>query len=198
MVQGVPFRSVPTPALPGANSHWISGGSRGGEETQTAPLLKYQEKHSLLIRVKGEKIWPNVTWDTQRDTQTQPLCGWGRVVFTTTPCFSSSSSRPAIHRPGTPKDPRNPNKKPDFYDTCDAGVLIGKLPCTSTLAQSVANIPDHRQGRPRVTYHMNCLHLCHAVVNNEAQIKPGTVFTWACREGLWPKAGDEPDIFTAR
>lgn len=33
--------SVPTPAaLPGANSHWISGGSRGGEQAQTAPLLK--------------------------------------------------------------------------------------------------------------------------------------------------------------
>lgn len=32
--------SVPTPALPGANSHWISGEPRGGEQTQTAPLLK--------------------------------------------------------------------------------------------------------------------------------------------------------------
>lgn len=52
---------------------------------------------------------------------------------------------------------RRPDKKPDFYDTCDAGVLIGKLPCLeSTLAQSVADTPGRRQGRPGVTYHMNC------------------------------------------
>lgn len=42
--------SVPTPALPGANSHWISGESRGGE--QTAPLLKWHEKWSQIIRVR--------------------------------------------------------------------------------------------------------------------------------------------------
>lgn len=111
-------------------------------------------------------------------TLTHNLCVAGDVWF----LLQHPASRPVhLFQPytgqGQPKDTRNPNKKPDFYDTCDAGVLIGKLPCTSTLAQSVANITGHRQGRPRFTYHMNCLHLCHAVVNNEAQIKPDTVFT---------------------
>lgn len=40
----VPF-PLPACALPGANSHWISGGSRGGEQTQTAPLLKNIDMH---------------------------------------------------------------------------------------------------------------------------------------------------------
>lgn len=52
---------------------------------------------------------------------------------------------PLVHMLVPPNQSRNPNKNPDFYDTCDAGVLIGKLPCTeSTLAQSVANIPGRR------------------------------------------------------
>lgn len=77
------------------------------------------------------------------------------------------------------------------------GVLIGKLPCTeSTLAQSVASIPGHRKGRPSVTYHMNCLHLCHAVVNNEAQRQTRIEFTWVSRELPRHKTSYKPIIFT--
>lgn len=83
--------------------------------------------------------------------------------------FSFFFSRRA--QAGTSKiQPASELEKPDFYDTCDAGVLIGKLPCTSTLAQSVAATPRRRKGRPGVMYHMNCLHMCHAVVNNAVQI----------------------------
>ena len=59
--------------------------------------------------------------------------------------------------PEPPQHTGEPEKKPVFYDTCDAGVLIGKFPCLeSTLAQSVADTPGGRRGRPSVTYHMNC------------------------------------------
>lgn len=45
------FRSVPTPALPGANSHWISGESRGGERTHT---LTQRERETA-------PFWKNAT-----------------------------------------------------------------------------------------------------------------------------------------
>lgn len=181
VVQGVPFRSVPTPVLPGANSHWISGESRGGEQTQTAPLSKCHTKKELF-RIKYIKIQANVAQDAQRDTQNQKPQMAGNAWFHYNTLFSCILFFLGVHMPVAPKRTGTPNKKPDFYDTCDAGVLIGKLPCTSTLAQSVANIPGHRKGRPRVMYHMNCLFMCHAVVNNAAQIYSRILFTRVSRE----------------
>lgn len=100
--------------------------------------------------------------------------------------------------PVPPKQTRTPNKKAGFYDTCDAGVLIGKLPCTSTLAQSVVNMLSRRKGRPSVTYHMNCLHMCHAVVNNANQIFSRILFTRDSRELQWPQSGVQTQYFHNR
>lgn len=133
--QGVPFRSTPT--LPGAISHWISGGSRGGEQTQTAPLLKYNDDN--LFPCKKYKIERNAAPDPegQSHTHNPPL------AFTTQPASCVLSSR--THTNDTKKNPGSEQKNPDFYDTCDAGALIGKLPRTeSTLAQSEANIATGR------------------------------------------------------
>lgn len=96
-----------------------------------------------------------------------------------------------------PKHTWTPSKNPDFYDTCDAGVLIGKLPCTSTLAQSVANIPSHRKGRPRVMYHMNCLHVSCGSKQRGSNISQHPVYTSLSGVALATKPGTNP-VFPTR
>lgn len=56
--------SVPTPALPGANSHWISGEPRGGEQTQTAPLLEMTLK--MVAKCSRQKKEDSPTRCTRR------------------------------------------------------------------------------------------------------------------------------------
>lgn len=125
--------------------------------------------------------------------QEPPLAG--NVLFHYNTRFSCTLFLQAWTSRCQPRHTWPPSKNPDFYDTCDAGVLIGKLPCTSTLAQSVANIPSHRKGRPSVMYHMNCLHMCHAVVNNAAQIYHCILFTRVYRELPWPQSQVQTQYF---
>lgn len=176
------FRSVPFPPLSFLAQTAIGLAANRGEESRHRLRRCQNATLKRNFFASNTLKYKQMLHRMQCDTQNQKPQMAGNAWFHYNTLFSCILFFLGVHMPVAPKRTGTPNKKPDFYDTCDAGVLIGKLPCTSTLAQSVANIPGHRKGRPRVMYHMNCLFMCHAVVNNAAQIYSRILFTRVSRE----------------
>lgn len=108
------FRSVPTPALPGANSHWISGESRGGErehtqgerdcavlktplnqESQLFLFLKKKKKCTSRNKKKSFNVMQNEALSKQEHQELWKCWKRGRVTTTTPAVYlSGACTRP--------------------------------------------------------------------------------------------------------
>lgn len=182
--------SVPTPALPGANSHWISGEPRGGEQTQTAPLLemtlKMVAKYSRQIKGDSPKRCTRRAARYPHQQTRRPSETW---TFTSTPTSQAvhffHACRSGCHREQT----RAPNRNPDFHDTCDGGVLIGKLPCTSTLAQSVAIPAATARGAPALWSHERSTFVSWGGKQRSSNVFPHPVHVSLSVATVTPKQG---------
>lgn len=110
--------------------------------------LKMVAKYSRQI--KGDSPKRRTRRTTRYSTANRPI---ETCTFTSTPTsqavhfYHACTSRRLQSKPG------HPTENPDFRDTCDGGVLIGKLPCTSTLAQSVAAPAATARGAPALWPH---------------------------------------------
>lgn len=180
--------SVPTPALPGANSHWISGESRGGEgSTLRRCWNDTKNGRKKFASDKGRFA------ETLHTTRTAILHGKPadrNVHFYFNTHFSSCSLLPRVHKPVPPKQTRAPHRNPGFRDTCDGGVLIGKLPCTSTLAQSVAAPAATARGAPALWPHEQSTFVSWGGKQRSSNVAPHPVqASWWTP---WPQSKAQP------
>lgn len=141
MVQGVPF--PPLPFL--AQTAIGLAANRGEGSTLRRWWNDTKNGRKIFASDKGRFA---ETLHTTHNARLHGKPADRNVHFYFNTHFSSCSLLPRVHKPVPPNQTRTPHRNPDFRDTCDGGVLIGKLPCTSTLAQSVAAPAATARGAP--------------------------------------------------